>query len=225
MARLPNRVKFFLAAGFLERVNPRLAGDPYGRLTEHFPGNANRVLEICAGTGYASRRLIQAGLVAETVALDASPELVNAGREIVAASGIPVYFVLADVARMPFGDNAFDVVVSTFALHELPHSVRLAALHEITRVLSPTGTLVVVDIDLPAKWRRLFRTYLYLSHGSSAAPVLGSGLRRMLEREGMTVHQRESGLGRLLAFQVVTASPSHPTRTRAAQGVQGLGGG
>ena len=53
----------------------------------------------------------------------------------------------ADMRHLPFADGAFDVVVSSWAVHNLDTKEdRLAALKEIYRVLTPEGTLLLTDI-------------------------------------------------------------------------------
>ena len=53
----------------------------------------------------------------------------------------------ADMRNLPFGDCEFDVVVSSWAVHNLEAKKdRLAALREIYRVLRPEGTLLLTDI-------------------------------------------------------------------------------
>ena len=53
----------------------------------------------------------------------------------------------ADVRSLPFADGSFDVVLSHWLVHNLPSRAdRVAALHEMIRVLRPVGTLIVADI-------------------------------------------------------------------------------
>jgi ubiquinone/menaquinone biosynthesis C-methylase UbiE len=49
---------------------------------------------------------------------------------------------------MPFEDQSFDVIVSTFALHHIGHSQtdREQALREMVRTLKPGGTIALCDI-------------------------------------------------------------------------------
>jgi len=51
---------------------------------------------------------------------------------------------------LPFVNNAFDVVLSSFVLHHLPADVKRAGLREVWRVLKPGGRLMLVDFD-PAR--------------------------------------------------------------------------
>jgi len=53
-----------------------------------------------------------------------------------------------DARQMPFEDESFDVIVSTFALHHIGHGAadREQALREMVRVLKPGGTIALADI-------------------------------------------------------------------------------
>ncbi len=52
-----------------------------------------------------------------------------------------------DARQMPFEDQSFDVIVSTFALHHIgDSSERERALREMVRVLKPGGTIALADI-------------------------------------------------------------------------------
>lgn len=53
----------------------------------------------------------------------------------------------AGITRLPFAGDAFDVVVSSLALHNIPTAAgRRAALDEAVRVLRPGGRLLIVDL-------------------------------------------------------------------------------
>ncbi|WP_280248648.1 class I SAM-dependent methyltransferase [Nocardia abscessus] len=59
-----------------------------------------------------------------------------------------------DMTRMPFPDGAFDVVVSSLAIHNIRSAEgRAAAVNEACRVLRPGGKLVIVDIGKTREYR------------------------------------------------------------------------
>lgn len=63
----------------------------------------------------------------------------------------------ADMRQLPFADGFFDVVVSSWAVHNLEEeNDRKKALDEIVRVLKPHGRVVLSDIVNQAEYARCF---------------------------------------------------------------------
>lgn len=78
-----------------------------------------------------------------------------------------------DMRALPFGDNEFDVVLASFALHNLPAGDRRQAVGEIVRVLRPGGRVVIMDFRGTAGYSQV------LGDGG-ARDVLRSGPRWQL---------------------------------------------
>jgi arsenite methyltransferase len=63
----------------------------------------------------------------------------------------------ADMRRLPFGDGAFDVVVSSQAIHNVYSAAgRAEAIGEIARVLKPGGRALIEDIRHQTEYARTF---------------------------------------------------------------------
>ncbi len=103
------------------------------------PGDA--VLDVACGTGNAALRAAQAG--GDVVGLDLTPELFDAGRELAAKLDVAVDWVQGDAEDLPFEDESFDVVLSTFGCMFAPrHDVTA---RELARVLRPGGRLAIAS--------------------------------------------------------------------------------
>jgi arsenite methyltransferase len=62
----------------------------------------------------------------------------------------------ADMQRLPFADDSFDVVLSSLAIHNIQDSAgRKQAINEAVRVLKPGGKLVIADFRETQRLREL----------------------------------------------------------------------
>jgi ubiquinone/menaquinone biosynthesis C-methylase UbiE len=194
-------VKFALAGDVLDTVNPYIPGRPHHRLVQSVAdsGPLRKVLELCAGTGYASRLLAQMCPDAEVVGVDLSPEMVAVGRRKLRAAGLPnVALRVGDIADLPFPDGEFDAVMAVFGLHEVPAAVRRAAVAESARVLRHGGLFATVDLDRPpAPLGLLADVYFAVMEPGHAKQICGDGITALLEEAGFTIdrHSRAHSLG------------------------------
>jgi ubiquinone/menaquinone biosynthesis C-methylase UbiE len=98
-------------------------------------GRDENVLDIACGTGNAALRAAATG--GRMVGVDLTPELFVAGRALAAEAGVEIEWVEGDAEELPFRDERFDVVLSTFGVMFAPrHEV---AARELVRVLRPGG--------------------------------------------------------------------------------------
>jgi SAM-dependent methyltransferase len=74
--------------------------------------SGSRVLDVACGTGNAAIPAARAG--AEVTGLDITPELLEGGRRKAAEAGVEVEWVEGDAESLPFPDESFDRVFSTF---------------------------------------------------------------------------------------------------------------
>src|SRR5262245_57117496 len=96
-----------------------------------------RVLAVAAGSGNVAIRAAEAG--ADVVASDITPENLEAGRKEAAARGVTIEWIEADAQALPFDDDEFDVVTSSFGAIFAPDHQRVA--DELLRVCRPGGTI------------------------------------------------------------------------------------
>ncbi len=97
------------------------------------------VLEIAAGTGVVTRHLAKSlpPMVAIT-ASDLNPAMLEQAQKV--GTPRPVQWKQADAMSLPFGNEAFDLVVCQFGVMFFPDKGKAFA--EIRRVLRPGGTFL-----------------------------------------------------------------------------------
>lgn len=102
-----------------------------------------RVLDAGCGAGRNIRFLMSQGLSVEGI--DRDPLAVEAVSELEVELGLPdagTRFRVGDVAELPYGDSAFDFVLSSAVLHFASDELEFGRMvSEMWRVLAPGGVL------------------------------------------------------------------------------------
>ena len=96
-----------------------------------------RVLDVAAGNGNAT--LAAARRWCDVTSTDYVPALLESGRRRAEADGYAVHFQEADAENLPFADNSFDAVLSTFGVMFTPNQERAAS--EMLRVCRGGGKI------------------------------------------------------------------------------------
>jgi SAM-dependent methyltransferase len=104
-------------------------------------GTGRRAVVVGAGPGHDAELLARLGFA--TVAFDISETAVRAARSRFPDS--PVDYVVADLLDPPSEwVQAFDLVVEVMTVQALPDPPRAAAIAQVSRLVAPGGTLLVV---------------------------------------------------------------------------------
>jgi len=170
------------------------------------PGD--RVLDVGCGTGRALRQLAASSPEGWTDGLDVTPAMLARARARLAS--LPHYRYRVQEGRaeaLPYSDDTFDAVLSSYVLDVLPRPAANTALCEMHRVLRPEGRLVIVVLTPPARpleflWATLAR----------CAPLLLGGARPirpgpLLRRTGFAVERRRTHTQLGLRSGLLEASP------------------
>jgi SAM-dependent methyltransferase len=136
---------------FRERQRAVWSAGDYATLSEYISHVGERVVEraaveagmdvldLACGTGNAALPAARAG--ARVTGLDLVPQLLEAGRRKAEAAGVEIEWVEGDAEELPFEDDGFDRVFSTFGHMFAPRHRRTA--DQMTRVCRSGGTIAI----------------------------------------------------------------------------------
>ncbi|MGH6826103.1 class I SAM-dependent methyltransferase [Methyloceanibacter sp.] len=113
-----------------------------------------RVLDVAAGNGNAT--LAAARRFADVVSTDYVASLLERGRERAEADRLKVTFQQADAEALPFADESFDVVLSTFGVMFTPNQPQAAS--ELMRVCRRGGKIGLANWTPDGFIGKLFKT-------------------------------------------------------------------
>ena len=108
---------------------------------------AERILDLGAGTGETARRVLERQPVARVVLLDSSAEMLARAREVV--PGKRLEQVVVQRLEDPLPAGPFDLVVSALAVHHLESEDKRTLFGRIAEVLRPGGRFVLADVVIP----------------------------------------------------------------------------
>lgn len=121
------------------------------------------VLDLCCGTGDLAMTISALeGGKRRVLGIDFSLPMLTkaAGKAAVAATPAPrAAFICGDIAALPFPDDGFDSIGTSFAFRNLTYKNPLARkyLAEVLRVLKKGGRFVIVESSRPDPRARLVR--------------------------------------------------------------------
>lgn len=123
------------------------SGRDLQRLAERFSAFPEaHVLDLGCGAGHAS--FVAAGQVAQVTAYDLSSQMLDVVAKAAKERGLGNVATCQGYAEsLPLDDNSYDVVISRYSAHHW-HDVG-QALREVTRVLKPGGTVIIMDVMSP----------------------------------------------------------------------------
>jgi demethylmenaquinone methyltransferase/2-methoxy-6-polyprenyl-1,4-benzoquinol methylase len=143
-----------------------------------------QILDLCCGSGQATGVLVEYSQ--NVTGLDASPLSLKRARNNVPQA----QYVEGFAENMPFGDNSFDLVHTSAALHEMNPEQLQQILNEVYRVLKPGGIFTLVDFHSPTNpifWPGV-AMFLWLFETETAWQLLETDLVQLLSQIGFNVN-------------------------------------
>jgi len=158
-----------------------------------------KVLDVATGTGEQAIAFARHGY--DVTGIDLSADMLRVARR---KNRYPnLKFVIADATGLLFDSGKFDVTSISFALHDMPVSIREKVLKEMARVTRPGGTIVIVDYALPRNriGRFFIHSIIRLYEGKTYRDFVKSDLKGLLADVGIQVKEELPvvlGAGRVL---------------------------
>jgi len=115
----------------------------------------SKILDVATGTGKQAFAFAEKGY--DVTGIDLSEAMLKVANKKNRYKN--VNFQVADATNLPFEDYSFDVASVSFALHDMPLTIREKVLKEMVRVTKPEGMIVIVDYALPRN--RIGRFLIY----------------------------------------------------------------
>ena len=137
-----------------------------------------QVLDVAAGAGAAS--LAAARRWCDVTASDFVPHLLDSTAKVAACSGLSLRTQVADAQALPYADNSFDVVLSTFGAMFAPDQQRTA--DELVRVCRSGGRIGMCNWAPDSLIGEVFRvTGGHVPPPPGLRPAIQWGTRERLE--------------------------------------------
>ena len=130
--------------------------DSFAKLVNPFRGRllqaaniqeGQRVLDLGCGTGLLTMMIKRSVPDSQVTGLDGDEQVLKIARD--KYRGTDIQWDHAYATDMPYPDNSFDAVVSSFVTHHLTSADKVRAFREVHRVLRPDGWFHIVDFGPP----------------------------------------------------------------------------
>lgn len=159
----------------------------------------SKILDVATGTGQQAFAFAKKGY--EVVGIDLSEAMLDVAKKKNRFRSAK--FEVADATSLPFEDNSFDISSVSFALHDMPLSIREKVLKEMVRVTKSEGTILIVDYDLPKNKVGKFLIYHFIAfiEAEYYKTFIKSDLEALLNKNRIKIVEKETvmhGVGRIL---------------------------
>ena len=164
-------------------------------------------LDVATGAGHMA--LAVAPHVAEVIASDLTPQMLEAAKKLACEKNLTnLRFELADAEALPFETKSFDLVTCRIAPHhfaDVPRFVR-----ECARVLRPGGVLAIVDNTAPKNAAQFVDDFERARDPSHLHCLSDQEWAAAFAQAGVSLAHSESFQKRMVFAQWVTHQNSPP---------------
>jgi len=150
-----------------------------------YADTALQILDVCAGTGDISRRMLHYCQMRKITPpqfhlVDFSSEMLALAKDFCMTFDTQLQkqfsFYEQDVQKLPFDDNSFDIASCAYGIRNVCDPNR--CLQELHRVLKPKARLGILELTRPKNW---YMRTLHKAYTATMVPLVGKCLVRNRE--------------------------------------------
>ncbi len=145
------------------------------------------ILDVCCGTGDQLKLLKEHGF--ESQGIDISDAMLNVARK----GAYPVDCFHQDATHMQYENARFDLVMTSFALHEKDHATAHRIIQEMLRVTAEGKDILIVDYELSERTSSFSKMLIYFIEWLAGGEHFRN-FRSYIEKGGLPILLADSGL-------------------------------
>ncbi len=162
-------------------------GNPRKGFPKIIPNESLEILDLCTGTALSSILLASQNDKNIITGVDISEGMLQQARRKINDKGIrniKLHKMSADNLKFP--DHSFDIIMISFALHEMEIGLRTNIFKEVKRLLKRNGRFIVLDFaHQKGAMNRLFNGIWKKLEPAVYIDFLSNNWHRELEEEGL----------------------------------------
>ncbi len=209
---------FDYTARFYDRTLNKKLGLEFYSLAAKLSGvkEGDKVLDVGCGTGTLALRLKkQAGDKGLVAGIDASRGMLKQAKIKADKENIHLDLRVTSIEKIPFADDSFDVVTSTWVFHQLSLPLKKKGLKEILRVLRVGGHFLLVDLhNITNPFRAFYNLPFYFWNEGYKIHVHGKLPELLTEvgfKEVKIINRIRDKIDYISAFKPPLTPPNHPS--------------
>ncbi len=166
----------------------------------------SQILDVATGTGGQASVFNKGGHA--VVGIDLDIKMLEKAQQKQEEGEKEITFIHGDGTNLPIKPESFDLVVISYAMHDVPYPIGIGILQEAKRVMKNTGTVCVIDYEEPKKnvaaWLLYQIALLYES--PNFKPFIQKGFHEYLKEPGLHLDQQKNiafGAVRIMCLKMV----------------------
>ncbi len=174
----------------------------YSRIANYLnPKDSDRILDLGTGTANLAISIKRKHPRVRIVGVDPDEKILNIAKKKIRKENLDIKLERGLAQKLPFDDNYFDFVVSSFVIHHIPRPFKEKAFTEIKRVLKNGGTVLIVDFGQPKNIVSRFVSFIF-SLFEDIGPAREGFIFKTLIKQGFkNVEEVESSWGMISFYK------------------------